>query len=84
MNPMSKSFIAAVDRFVKQEQIPLITFTKGQRKDDVTQEYRSRFSGTEGIVVVGKAQEDTRLPHREDAATPKPVRRTPGSCGPRP
>ena len=23
MNPMSKSFIAAVDRFVKQEQIPL-------------------------------------------------------------
>lgn len=40
MNPMSKSFIAAVDRFVKQEQIPLITFTKGQRKDDVTQEYR--------------------------------------------
>ena len=59
MNPMSKSFIAAVDRFVKQEQIPLITFTKGQRKDDVTQEYRSRFGGAEGIVVVGKAQEKT-------------------------
>ena len=40
MNPMSKSFIAAIDRFVRREQIPLITFTKGQRKDDVTQEYR--------------------------------------------
>ena len=65
MDPISKSFIAAVDCFVKQEQIPLITFTKGQRKDDITQEYRSRFSGTEGIVVVGKAREDTRLPHRE-------------------
>jgi hypothetical protein len=59
MNPMSKSFIAAVDRFVEQEQIPLITFTKGQRKDDVTQVYRSCFSGAEGIVVVGKAQEKT-------------------------
>ena len=59
MSPMSKSFIAAVDRFVEQEQIPLITFTKGQRKDDVTQAYRSRFSGAEGIVVVGKAQEKT-------------------------
>src|SRR3974377_1863843 len=59
MNPMSKSFIAAVDRFVKQEQIPLITFTKGQDKDDVTQEYRSRFNGTEGIVVVGEAQAQT-------------------------
>ena len=59
MNPMSKAFIAAVDRFVKKEQIPLISFTKGQRKDDITQEYRSRFSGTDGIVVVGKAQEKT-------------------------
>ena len=59
MNPMSKAFIAAVDRFVKNEQIPLITFSKGQRKDDVTREYRSRFRGTEGIVVVGKAQEKT-------------------------
>jgi hypothetical protein len=37
----------------------LITFAKGQRKDDVTQVYRSRFSGAEGIVVVGKAQEET-------------------------
>src|SRR3954466_11588817 len=42
MNPMSKSFLAAVDRFVEEHEIPLITFAKGQRKDDVTQEYRSR------------------------------------------
>src|SRR4029077_9717429 len=48
MNPISKSFIAAVDRFVEKEQIPLITFTKGQRKDDVVQEYRSRFNEPEG------------------------------------
>ena len=59
MDPISKSFIAAVDCFVRREQIPLITFTKGQRKDDITHEYRSRFIGTEGIVVVGKAQEKT-------------------------
>ena len=71
MNPMSKSFIAAVDRFVKQEQIPLITFTKGQRKDDVTQEYRSRFSGTEGIVVVGKAQEKTPVFRTEKRRNPQ-------------
>src|SRR5271165_875891 len=45
MDPISKTFIAAVERFVEQEQIPLITFTKGQRKDDITQEYRSRFNG---------------------------------------
>src|SRR5215470_18786365 len=57
MNPISKDFIAAIEHFVDKEGIPLISFTKRQRKDDVVQEYRSRFRGTEGIVVVGKAQE---------------------------
>ena len=71
MDPISKSFIAAVDCFVKQEQIPLITFTKGQRKDDVTQEYRSRFNGTEGIVVVGKAQEKTPVFRTEKRRNPQ-------------
>ena len=67
---MSKAFIAAVDRFVKQEQIPLITFTKGQRKDDVAKEYRSRFHGTEGIVFVGKAQEKTPVFRTEKRRNP--------------
>src|SRR3954469_2946921 len=59
MAPMSTAFIDAVDRFVEQEQIPLIAFTKGQRKDDIAKEYHSRFHGAEGIVFVGKAQEKT-------------------------
>jgi hypothetical protein len=71
MNPMSKSFIAAVDRFIGREQIPLITFTKGQRKDDVTEEYRSRFSKSEGIVVVGKAQEKTPVFRTEKRRNPQ-------------
>jgi hypothetical protein len=77
MNPMSKAFIAAVERFVKKEQIPLITFTKGQRKDDVTQEYRSRFGGTEGIVVVGKAQEKTPVFRTERRRNPETGRAYP-------
>ena len=59
MDPMSTGFINAVDHFIQQEQIPLITFTKGQRKDDVALEYQSQFAGTEGILFVGKAQEKT-------------------------
>src|SRR5512133_1833780 len=59
MDPISKSFIAAVERFVDQEQIPLITFAKGQRKDDIAKEHHAHFHGTEGIVFVGKAQEKT-------------------------
>jgi hypothetical protein len=50
MARMSTAFIAAVDRFVAQEQVPLITFTKGQRKDDIALEYQSRFSGAQGIL----------------------------------
>ena len=77
MNPMSKSFIAAVDRFVRREQVPLITFTKGQRKDDVTQEYRSRLSKSEGIVVVGKAQEKTPVFRTEKRRNPETGRTYP-------
>src|SRR5512142_1905102 len=32
MDPISTAFIAAVECFVEREQIPLITFAKGQRK----------------------------------------------------
>ena len=49
MAPMSTAFVAAVDDFVKREQIPMLTFTKGQRKDDVAKQYHAHSSGTEGI-----------------------------------
>src|SRR3954465_4702775 len=70
MDPISKAFIAAVERFVQQEQIPLITFAKGQRKDDIAQEYHAQFSGTEGIVFVGKAQEKTPVFRTEKRRNP--------------
>lgn len=34
-----------------------MTFEKGQRKDDVAQEYLARFEGEEGVLFIGKAQE---------------------------
>src|SRR3954452_12579365 len=59
MAPMSAAFIAAVEHFVAQGQVPLITIAKGQRKDDIAEEHHARFHGHEGIVFVGKAQEKT-------------------------
>lgn len=59
MAPMSTAFVDAVERFVAQEQVPLITFAKGQRKDDIAKEYHARSHRSEGIVFVGKAQEKT-------------------------
>ena len=70
MDPISKAFIAAVERFVEQEQIPLITFAKGQRKDDIAKEYHAHFQGNEGIVFVGKAQEKTPVFRTEKRRNP--------------
>ena len=59
MDPISKTFVAALEGFARQEKIPLILFRKGQRKDDVAAEQRKRFQKTEGVVFIGKAQEKT-------------------------
>jgi hypothetical protein len=77
MAPMSTAFIAAVDRFVEQEQIPLITFTKGQRKDDIAKQYHAQSSGTEGILFVGKAQEKTSVFRTEKRRNPETGRTYP-------
>src|SRR3954452_196712 len=77
MEPISKSFITAVDRFVAREQVPLITFTKGQRKDDVTQEYLATFRGTEGVLFVAKAQEKTPVFRTEKRRNPETGRTYP-------
>ena len=38
-------------------QIPWIEFRKGDRKDEVVQQYRDRFTAASGVVLVGVAQE---------------------------
>jgi hypothetical protein len=59
MDPISKTFVAALEAFARQQKIPVIQFRKGQRKDDVAAEQRKRFQKTEGVVFIGKAQEKT-------------------------
>jgi hypothetical protein len=55
--PLSRAFLTAMDRLIQQHNIPLVTFQRGQRKDDIAAQYRARFSPEEGVVFVGKAQE---------------------------
>src|SRR5262245_12367090 len=71
MDPMSKAFIAAVERFCRQHQLPQLTFVKGQRKEDVALEYRAKFQGAEGILFVGKAQEKTPVFRTEKRKNPR-------------
>jgi hypothetical protein len=71
MDPMTKSFVAAIERFAKLEQIPVVQFRKGQRKDDVMAEHLARFTKPEGVVMLGKAQEKTPVFRTEKRRNPK-------------
>jgi hypothetical protein len=59
MDPVSKDFVAALEKYARQEKVPLIQFRKGQRKDDIAAEQRKKFKKAEGVVFIGKAQEKT-------------------------
>jgi hypothetical protein len=59
MAPISRAFVAAIEIYAKEHQIPMLTFEKGQRKDDVVAPYIKQAAGREGIVLIGKAQEKT-------------------------
>ena len=57
--PISDAFVRAIEDFTDTHAIPLLTFAKGQRKDDVAAEHLARFRQPEGVLFVGKAQEKT-------------------------
>src|SRR6202166_3847924 len=40
MDPISKTFVAALEEYARREKIPIIQFRKGQRKDDIAAEQR--------------------------------------------
>jgi hypothetical protein len=58
--PMLARFIAAVDAFVTQHDIPKVAFESGQDKDAIVAGYRARFTAHEGVVILGVAQEKMR------------------------
>lgn len=64
------AFVAAVERFVDESGVDLVSFSKHQRKDDVTQEYLKRFEGDEGVLYVGRAQEKARVPRTQRRRCP--------------
>ncbi len=55
--PLSQRFVEAMERFAETAGVDLVTFEKGQRKDDVAQQYLAAFQGHEGVFFIGKAQE---------------------------
>jgi hypothetical protein len=58
--PIHDRLIAAIKTFATPEDVPLIAFERGQRKDDVVAEYRASRPMDDSVVVIGVAQEKMR------------------------
>jgi len=78
MNPMTRRFVAALEDFTVRHEIALVQFEKGQRKDTVMAEHLRRFAHEEGVVFIGKVQENTAVfrtatdPENRSALSPPP------------
>ena len=70
MSPISRTFVAKLESFVAQHEIPLVQFRKGQRKDTVMAEQLRKFHRPEGVVFIGKAQEKTPVFRTEKRRSP--------------
>lgn len=57
MAPMSRAFVGEIERFARREEVEVVRFTKGQRKDEVTKERLRGFNEPEGLLYLGIAQE---------------------------
>lgn len=71
MDPISRAFVDAITKFVRKKEIPVVQFAKHQRKDDIMKEHLARFTGEEGILFVGKAQEKARVFRTEKRRNPQ-------------
>ena len=59
--PVSEAFTRSVRSFAASCGIPRVDFAKGQRKDDVALEFLAGFTGTGGVLFIGRAQEKVPL-----------------------
>jgi hypothetical protein len=61
MAEITRKFVTKLESYATANKIPVITFQKGQRKDDIAAGYRAQFSRDEGVVFIGKAQEKATI-----------------------
>lgn len=72
MDPISQAFVQGLERYAREHGVEVVSFRKGERKDEVAKAYLKRFEGDEGVLFIGKAQEKTwvfRTERRHSAKT---------------
>lgn len=71
VEPLTRNFVKAIEEFVEQHQIPMVSFQKGQRKDELAAQMRVKVPHRDGVVFVGKAQEKCTVYRTEKRHNPK-------------
>ena len=70
MAPITQRFVDAIKRFADHNRIDIVSFRRGERKDDRTQEYLRKWTGHEGVLYIGKTQEKARVLRTERRHNP--------------
>src|SRR6201987_5311789 len=71
VEPITRRFVESIERYIRDNNIPMITFEKGQRKDDIANQHRPVFTQNEGVGFVGKAQEKCTVYRTEKRDNPR-------------
>jgi hypothetical protein len=61
LEPISRRFLAAIDRYAAAEGIARVDFARGQRKDEVAQRFLAGHDGSQRVLFIGRAQEKARV-----------------------
>lgn len=72
VEPITRRFVESIERYVHDHDIPMITFLKGQRKDEIANQRRAAYSGRRRRLRWQSAREVHRISHREAAQPANP------------
>jgi hypothetical protein len=70
LDPISRTFESAIKEFIKTHGVAVYRFAKGERKDNVTQTFLKSFTGSEGVLYLGTAQEKMTTIRTEKRVNP--------------
>src|SRR5215472_7152619 len=55
--PVTDRFRKAIEAFAQAQGLSIVDFARGEEKDETARAHLARFTGTSGVVLIGKAQE---------------------------
>ena len=79
VEPITRNFVASIEAYVRDHNIPMIVFEKGQRKDDIANRRRAALRRTREWCSWVKRKRSAPSTAPRSAITREPIRAMPGS-----